>query len=192
MLENFNNLLDKYIYKISLLSISDKSDVYIDLSRKENILNMREEVVKEIFVQRTSSSNYVREIVTGMLIPVRRELVSINRVYFRELGQWCNFDELHWAYNRANSPTYVKIIRNKNDGFIYLDYRYHCSMLSYFTVKGEELSNYLKEHIDKDKWKSELEKIFSEGEKRYQMLLDKNEISNNRKANSKLVKKLRK
>ena len=64
--------------------------------------------------------------------------------------------------------------------------------MAFFGARGKDIYNYVAEHMDENKWKSELENIFLEGERKYKMLLDKNEISNNRKANSELVKKLRK
>ena len=197
MLRYFDNPMNKNIYKVGLFSIDEDALIYIDLSRKDNIYNMKDKFVKEIFVQETLNNNYVREIITGILIPVRKEEVSIRYIY-SEVEGCCPLISNYSPYKNipfsmTNSLTYVKRVKNidgDNISYIYIYKDINLRSSSYI-VNGSELTNYFKYHNDINMFKEALSYIFLKGEEIYQDKLNEGNFSDCSKSNNKLVKKIR-
>ena len=198
MFRYFDNPMNKNIYKVGLFSIDEDALIYIDLSRKDNIYYMKDKFVKEIFVQETLNKNYVREIITGMIIPVRKYDASICYIYSEMEGR-CPLINYYHSYknipfSRTNSLTYVKRVKNieKNfDNIIYVYKDINLSSSSYI-IKGSELTNYFKYHNDINMFKEALNNIFLKGEEIYQDKLNEGNFSDCSKSNNKYVKMLRK
>lgn len=199
MFRYFDNPMNKNIYKVGLFSIDEDALIYIDLSRKDNIYYMKDKFVKEIFVQETLNKNYVREIVTGMFIPVKKEKVSIGYIYSEVEGR-CPlvkyYDPFNLPFAKTNSLNYVKRLKNVSEdlgsvNFIYVYDNIGFSSKSYI-VKVKELVDYLEKHKDIEKWKEKLNNIFLKGEEIYQDKLNEGNFSDCSKSNNKYVKMLRK
>ena len=62
-------MFDKTVYKCELLSVTPDIVVYNDKSMRKNIINADTMVVANILVQKTIRPDYMREIITGKLIP---------------------------------------------------------------------------------------------------------------------------
>ena len=168
MWKYFKNLGDKNIYRVALCIIKKNENYCSDLSRKENILNMKCEFIREIFVEKTISNNYVREIITGILIPVR----------FDRINDF-NYDkEPYFTYNHVNYPVYVRAGINMNGYFYCSTSANKFIPVSKAIVDKDELETYLLIHDDLDLWKNDLENIFLEGEKRYKESMLR-ELNNN-------------
>jgi len=187
MLKKLNNMMDKNIYKVNLISIKNNENAYIDLSKKENVAKMTGEVVKQIYIQRTMSCNYVREVITGMLIPVRKELIARKYCKYIDMEN-CLLSGTSFL-NNNNRPVYILNGIENGSSFFYLG----CNFYSYDLCKvyNKELSEYIEEHKDVDAWRLELENIFKEGERRYDEAISKNLVSDKTKT-AHMVKTLKK
>ena len=167
---------------------------------------MQGEIVEKIFIQKTMSDDYVREVITGMLIPVIREKiatslsVSPTEVFFTSgaTSGYMPFSKNHNylvidskdVINKINSPIYIRnaIVSLTNEkNYFLLERLFNQSMVT----KTEELYEYIEEHKNADAWRLELENIFKEGERRYEEAISKNLVSDNTKI-AHIVKTLKK
>lgn len=168
MLKYLKNFGDRNIYRVALCIIKKNENYCSELSRKENLSNMKCEFIREIFIEKTASNNYVREIITDILIPIR----------FDRLNDFNHEKEPYFTYNNINFPVYIRSGVNIN-GYFY------CSMnankfipVSKSIVDKDEVETYLLMHDNLELWKKDLENIFSEGERRYKESMLK-ELNNN-------------
>ena len=190
MLEKYINRKDKNIYKVNLISIKNNENAYINLSKNDNICNMQGEIVEKIFIQKTMSDDYVREVITGMLIPVIREKIATSGYMpFSKNHNYLVIDSKD-VINKINSPIYIRnaIVSLTNEkNYFLLEGLFKQSMVT----KTEELYEYIEEHKNADAWRLELENIFKEGERRYEEAISKNLVSDNIKI-AHMVKTLKK
>ena len=197
MLEKLNNPFDNNVYKVSLFTIKENQTAYIDLSKPKNISLMSCEPIVEIFIETTFSPNYVKEIITGMLIPVRID-ECVDEWKYEDYILYLIYSNTSKNLNNINSPVFIrrgKILRNLNDSiFFSTNAKY---ILPNFTLKSncipsaKELTSYIEQHKNKEQYLNELKEIFATGERKYQEALDKNEIFN-KYHTKKLLKKISK
>lgn len=75
-------MIDNKIYKVNLVAFGPDSNAYCDCTMKENIAkNDSLVVVKELFVKRTISKKYMKEVVTNKIIPVMYNDLSSGETY---------------------------------------------------------------------------------------------------------------
>lgn len=196
MLEKINNPFDNNVYKVSLFTIKENQTAYIDLSKAQNISLMSCEPIVEIFVKTTLSPNYVKEIITSMLIPIRID-ECVHEWKYEDYILYLIYSNSLKNLNKINNTTFIrkgKIIEIWDDSiFFSTNAKY---LFPNFTIKrlcipsSKELINYIEQHKNKEQYLNELKEIFITSEKRYQEALSKNEIYN-KYHTKKLLKKLK-
>lgn len=189
MLEKIVNPLDNNIYKISLFIIKKGNFNFAsrELSKKENItFILKAECIKEILVQKTISNNYVKEILTGTLIPVKIESITKKRdldvnFFLQSIERTedkntytRNMNYPVTCINKIDSPVYVKrMIMEDNHYKSYTFNNGDLKLLSDCIATKKDLIKYHEENNDVFLLKQQLEDIFKEGEIRYSNSLSK-------------------
>lgn len=148
------------VYKCRLLSVSNNIKIYKDLSKRKNIEQAETVEVETIFVQQTSNPSYLKEVISGKLIPV-----------FRIQKITGSGEEIIYKYPPA-WPCYIKYIEELENeeyrGNTLEEANYEELKAYYDKYRGEETTEIMDKH---------LEEIFSQGESFYQEALKKQEMS---------------
>ena len=195
MIEKLNNPFDSNIYKVSLFTIKENQTAYIDLSKAQNISLMSCEPIAEIFIETTLSPNYVKEIITGILIPIRID-ECVHEWKYEDYILYLIKSTHSKNLNKITSPTFIRRgkIREFWDDSIFFSTNAKY-LFPNFTLKSlcipnsKELINYIEKHKNKEEYLNELKEIFITSEKRYQESISKNKIYN-KYHTKKLLKKL--
>lgn len=161
MLEYFRCVFDKNIYKVKLYMIKNDNNGDLRLTRQENLQNMQSEFVEEILVRKTASDNYVKELITGILIPVKKEYLDSND---KIISAYKNYR----CCNNLKSPVFIR------NGFNSLSEAYFVSgsweyfrPISNCIADDDNIEFYTLSHYDVIEWRRILNSYFIEGEKRY-------------------------
>lgn len=133
------------VYKVKLKSITPDISINTNLSREQNLINAKREDVAEVMVQRTSSENFYREIITGKLIPVATLRIN-GSVY--DYYNYNNFIIVEWIYlydKHGNIETdisvpFVKVSAEDLENYLY-DRKEHFNGYSCFSKYLDSLFN---------------------------------------------------
>lgn len=159
MLENVRNVLDKKVYKFTLKVISKESVDYNN-TKEKNISDMETYTYGEVLVQKTMSKNWVREIITGILIPVNH------------IKQYCDvYDGVAYKIKKRfnNFPVYILSISDYTLlGFVQTYDSFEDSL-----VDNSEILQYFKIHSDREECEEFLKKAFEIGTHNYQFSQEK-------------------
>ncbi len=160
------------VFLAELLSITPNINVCTDLSKEINIYNAEKESFGKILIQKTSNSEYYREIITGKLIPVFTKTSYIDLYKQKDevviySGKSCVF------VKRYDRITYSDTLRFINTNFFLKD------------VSSNDVKKYIDERKAEYKgfatFKDYLDDVFAQGEKYYADSLAKGEISDGKK-----------
>lgn len=153
------------VYSAKLISITEDIEVYIDLSREENIFNAKTQYVEKILVQETSNKYYYREILTGKLIPASFANKHIIDDDF--------FDpEYEYEYRSYKHCVFLEFIdRYKNNNFWRIWKFQYRSKSPLEEISSTILEDYIATHTSEYKgfnsFGEYLDFIFARGEKFY-------------------------
>lgn len=174
MLENYKNVLDSTIYECNLKVVRADSIAFADKSKKENISEMETYDQIKVMVQRTMSKNWVREIITGTLIPVNYIIT------YRDNYDGCYCDD---RYLFKESPAYI-LLKYDKCGPLRLN-----SPFSLITAEDNKVLEYIKSHSNKDEYAKLLQNIFNIAEQNYQTAIRNTGMSDKAKVKQ-LLKKI--
>lgn len=163
------------IYKAKLLSITPEIEVLNDLSKGRNIINAELKVVAEIAVQETSNNNYVREIVSGKLIPVS----FVNTYHGHHSTSYSNYD--HCVFVKCKD-LYYKLNGILGNPFDEFDKTIESHLEE---ISADDLEKYLEKckgkYGDFKSFEEYLDYIFDNGESYYKDSESKGMISESKK-----------
>ena len=97
------------VYRVKLMSITDDIQIRPDLSHEQNLINAKREVVDEIIIQKTSSEDFYREIITGKLIPVATLRMKDNCYFYDNFN---NVIFVEWIYIYSKKGEIVHTVIN--------------------------------------------------------------------------------
>lgn len=169
MLENYKNILDSTIYECNLKVVCADSTAFTDKSKKENISKMKTCDQMKVMVQRTMSKSWVREIVTGTLIPVNYIITGFD-------------EDCASRYLFKASPAYILLEYGKLGPFkLY-------NPFSFIVAEDNKVLEYIKNHSNKDEYAKLLQNIFNIAEQNYQAAIRNTGMSDKAKIKQLLKK----
>lgn len=171
--EAYRKYCNNNIYKVSLCMIKNDSTASLEKYREENISNMEYENVKEIYVERCNIPiRYVKELRTGKLIPLRKDIFDNGNIVDKQ---------------PVSRPIFVREVISYVDNKMYFEHNNELKLVDDCILNDYELATYIDSlsEIKICDARKELDDLFEEAEKRY------GEAINKTKNNSNLVKKLK-
>ena len=153
-------MFDKTVYKCELLSVTPDIVVYNDKSMRKNIINADTMVVANILVQKTIRPDYMREIITGKLIPtyqvVKFETSTANNGRVVE--------------DAPKSPIFIKYHKTIGDeGW--------AKSTDLVKATLDEVNEYAFSHIDVDSYSQKIYDLFNKANEYYNNSYEKGLVS---------------
>ena len=175
MLEQIEHPFDKNVYSVCLFTIEKDEQINSNDTSYGDMTRLNRKPVLNLFVRPTLSKDYVKEIITGLLIPVYTSEIKVT-------DQKDFFDE-YFIEVPNYSPVHIMAYTNKTmtgkDIYFCDDYEWFDKEINEFLyhtknkciVTNNQINRYLTRHRNKEQFEKEIMAIFQRAEKTLQDVL---------------------
>lgn len=179
MLEQVERPFDKKIYNMCLFMVKEGQKME-GLLGKEMGSSLEMVPILDVCVKETMSKHYMKEVVTGMLIPVM--------IYKEKQPFESRLDQMKTNFSPVHVVAYVSNGDSKKEISFSDDYDWFNGQVEEFiyhkkeecVVGRSQLKRYRKIHHDALQYQRELLAIFQEGFERYQKMFENASVEENR------------